>query len=88
MTGKPNRKHGGAADGNGYAWACESVIGSTWNTELAYEQGKIVGNESIFPGVNGWYGPGLNIHRNPLSGRNFEYYSQDGVHGGYMAAAV
>ncbi len=88
MTGKPNRKHGGAADGNGYAWACESVIGSTWNTELAYEQGKIVGNESIFLGVNGWYGPGLNIHRNPLSGRNFEYYSQDGVHGGCMAAAV
>ncbi len=75
-------------DGNGYAWACESVIGSTWNQELAYDQGRIVGNESIFLGVTGWYGPGLNTHRNPLSGRNFEYYSQDGVHGGLIAASV
>lgn len=75
-------------DGNGYAWACETVIGSTWNTELAYKQGKIIGSESILLGVTGWYGPGMNIHRSPLSGRNFEYYSQDGVHGGYMLAAV
>lgn len=75
-------------DGNGYAWVCESVIGSTWNKDLANKQGKIVGNESIFLGVTGWYGPGANLHRNPLSGRNFEYYSQDGVQGGLMLAAV
>lgn len=75
-------------DGNGYAWACEAVIGSTWNTELAEQQGNLVGNESILLGVTGWYGPGANIHRSPLSGRNFEYYSQDGVHSGYMLAAV
>ena len=75
-------------DGNGYAWACESVIGSTWNKELGYEQGVIVANEGILLGVSGWYGPGMNIHRSPLSGRNFEYYSQDGVQGGYMLAAV
>ena len=36
----------------------------------------------------GWYGPGMNIHRSPLSGRNFEYYSQDGVQGGYILASV
>lgn len=75
-------------DGNGYAWACESVIGSTWNTALAYEQGALVANEGILLGVTGWYGPGSNIHRSPLSGRNFEYYSQDGVQAGYMMAAV
>ena len=75
-------------DGNGYAWACESVIGSTWNKALGYEQGAIIANEGILLGVTGWYGPGMNIHRSPLSGRNFEYYSQDGVQGGYMMAAV
>ena len=75
-------------DGNGYAWVCESVIGSTWNQDLAYQQGKIIGNEGIFLGVTGWYGPGANIHRNPLAGRNFEYYSQDPIHAGYILANV
>lgn len=75
-------------DGNGYAWVCEAVIGSTWNQDLCYEQGKIVGNEGIFLGVTGWYAPGANIHRNPLAGRNFEYYSQDPIHSGYILSAV
>ena len=75
-------------DGNGYAWACESVIGSTWNKELGYEQGTIIANEGMLLGVTGWYGPGMNIHRSPLSGRNFEYYSQDGLQGGNIMAAV
>ena len=75
-------------DGNGYAWACEAVIGSTWNKDLCYEQGTIIANEGILLGVTGWYGPGMNIHRSPLSGRNFEYYSQDGVQGGEIMAAV
>ena len=73
---------------DGTYWCCEVVISSTWNTELAYEQGVHVGNESLFMGTAGWYGPGVNIHRSPFSGRNFEYYSQDGVQGGIMAAAV
>lgn len=77
-----------APDGNGYAWVCETVIGSTWNTELGKEQGTIEGNESIFLGVTGWYGPGANMHRNALSGRNFEYYSQDPIHSGNMLASV
>lgn len=72
----------------GWAWVCEVVIASTWNTELAEEQGNIVGNESMWLGRNGWYGPGANNHRNPLGGRNFEYYSQDGLQGGKIAAAV
>ncbi len=75
-------------DGNGYAWVCEAVIGSTWNQDLAYRQGRIVGNEGIFLDVTGWYGPGANIHRNPLAGRNFEYYSQDPIQSGYILANV
>ena len=72
----------------GTYWCCEVVIASTWNTDLAYEQGIHIGNESLFQGVTGWYGPGLNIHRSPFSGRNFEYYSQDALQGGVIAAAV
>jgi beta-glucosidase len=69
-------------------WACEVVIASTFNKDLAYKQGLFIGNESLFGGTSGWYAPGANIHRNPASGRNFEYYSQDGVHNGIIAAQV
>lgn len=73
---------------DGTYWPCEVVIASTWNTELAHQQGVLVGNESLFQDVPGWYGSGMNLHRSPFSGRNFEYYSSDGVHGGFIAAAV
>lgn len=73
---------------SGTFWACEIVIASTWNVELAYEQGVLVGNESLYLNVPGWYGPAMNIHRSPFSGRNFEYYSQDALQGGFIAAAV
>ena len=72
----------------GMFWTCETNIASTWNVELAHKQGLVVGNESLFNGSNGWYGPAMNIHRSAFAGRNFEYYSQDGVHGAFIAAAV
>ena len=72
---------------SGWAWVCEVVIASTWNTDLAYEQGTIVGNEGLWLNAN-WYGPAANTHRSPFGGRNFEYYSQDGVQGGKMGASV
>ena len=81
-------KDGPAQMGSGWTWTCEVVISSTWNLELAYEQGLQNGYESMLQDVNGWYGPAANNHRNPLSGRNFEYYSQDGVQGGLMCAAI
>lgn len=88
----PNQlKNGVLADGTsvvGWGWVGAPVIASTWNAELAYEQGHAVGNEALWMNVNGWYGPAMNTHRNPLAGRNFEYYSQDGVQGGIVAAAV
>ncbi len=89
-VGKPSLS---AADGpgqlsNGTFWCCEVNIGSTWDLSLAEKQGLAIGNESLFMGITGWWGPGVNIHRSPFGGRNFEYYSQDTVHAGLMVAAV
>ena len=70
------------------AYCSEVVIASTWNVELAYEMGNAIGEESIINGYNGWYGPAMNIHRSPFSGRNFEYYSEDAFLSGVMGAAV
>jgi beta-glucosidase len=72
----------------GVSWLSEVNIASTWNVELAEKQGIFVGNDSLYIGVDGWYGPAMDIHRNPLAGRNFEYYSSDGIQGGKIAAAV
>ncbi len=84
----PGQLKGRNNAGNGWAWACAVVVASTWNTELCYEQGRIIGNESMWIGTSGWYGPGLDTHRSPLAGRNFEYYSQDGVQGGLIASSI
>lgn len=72
----------------GTLWCSEVVIASTWNKELAYEQGRQVGNEGLFTNTSGWYGPAMNTHRSPFGGRNFEYYSEDGMLAGLMGAAV
>lgn len=71
-----------------HCWASEDMIGATFNTELANKQGTIMGNLGLLLGRNGWYAPGADIHRSPFSGRNNEYYSQDGLHNGTMAAAA
>ncbi|MBQ4559076.1 MAG: glycoside hydrolase family 3 C-terminal domain-containing protein [Tyzzerella sp.] len=61
------------------ALTSEDVLAATFNKELVYEIGKIVGNDCLDAKVTFLYGPGANIHRSPYSGRNFEYYSEDGV---------
>ncbi len=83
----------GGGNGNltgdyGTFYVSHVVIASTWNVDLAEKQGQIIGNESLFLGTDGWWGPGANTHRSPFGGRNFEYYSQDGVQGGMIASAV
>lgn len=72
----------------GTLWVSAVVIASTWNVELAEDIGRMVGNESLLINATGWYGPGLNIHRSPFSGRNYEYFSEDGVHSAAFAGAM
>ena len=62
------------------------MIAATWNKELAKDRGEAVGEEASEIGISGWYGPAMNIHRSAFAGRNFEYYSEDGVVSGVMAA--
>ena len=66
----------------------EAVIAATWNDELAYDMGVAVGEEANAYGVQGWYAPGMNLHRTAQGGRNFEYYSEDPVLSGQMAAQM
>lgn len=71
-----------------YGWCDEPTVAATFNTKLARKQGIIVGNLGMFKRTDGWYGPGMNTHRSPFSGRNHQYYSEDPISAGYMAAAV
>ena len=66
----------------------EAVIASTWNEDLAHQFGESISGEGKAFGVSGWYAPGVNIHRNPFAGRNFEYYSEDPLLSGRMASEV
>ena len=64
-----------------------ATVANTWNEALVEEMGKILAKEAISMGVHVVLGPGLNIKRSPLCGRNFEYYSEDPYHAGKMAAS-
>lgn len=62
------------------------MIASTWNKDIAMRFGESIGKMADEMGVSGWYAPAMNTHRSAFAGRNFEYYSEDGILGGYMAA--
>lgn len=70
------------------AWPVEMLLAQTWNKELLESIGKAVGEEMLQFGITIWLSPGMNIHRNPLGGRAFEYYSEDPVLTGELAASL
>ncbi|MFS7388818.1 glycoside hydrolase family 3 C-terminal domain-containing protein [Carnobacterium maltaromaticum] len=74
------------AHGNQYT--SEVVVASTWNTELVEEMGAALGREAKASNITGLYLPGVNIHRSPFGGRNFEYYSEDALLSGKIGSSL
>ncbi|MEE0928078.1 MAG: glycoside hydrolase family 3 C-terminal domain-containing protein [Acutalibacteraceae bacterium] len=69
-------------------WPNATLQAATWNTELVYDIGEAVADECLQNNIDMWLAPGMNIHRSPLGGRNFEYYSEDPFVSGIIAAAI
>ena len=78
----------GAPGGKHVFWCAETILSATFSKQLAEAKGEAMGNEALWYKIGGWYAPAVNIHRSPFSGRNFEYYSEDGFHAGMMSAYV
>ena len=72
----------------GVGYPGPTVLAQTWNADLAREYGAQVGLECAMIGVDGWYAPCANVHRTPVGGRNYEYYAEDPLLCGTMAAEV
>ncbi len=72
--------------GTGMTFAGPLMLAQTYNQDLALEYGRMIGNESLIGGATTWYAPSMNIHRTAFSGRNGEYYSEDGFLSGIVAS--
>ncbi|WP_220488264.1 glycoside hydrolase family 3 N-terminal domain-containing protein [Tessaracoccus sp. MC1756] len=73
---------------NGVAYPSQFLIAQTWDVDLGTEMGRMLGNEALHKGINGWYAPAANLHRSPFGGRNFEYYSEDPLLSGALLTSV
>ena len=82
----PNQVGSFYSQSNGATGFSSIVLAQTWNEELAYSMGLAVASECAERGINGWYGPAINLHRSPFGGRNYEYYSEDALLSGTMSA--
>lgn len=74
--------------GIGTGYPNPSVLAQTWNPELAKSFGLSVGAEAVKSGRQGWYAPGMNLHRSAFGGRNYEYFSEDSLFTGVMGAQI
>lgn len=73
-------------DGHAIKYPAANMLASTWDWKEAYKWGNAIGSEGQALGIQGWYAPGCNVHRSPLGGRNFEYFSEDGYMCGVFVA--
>ena len=90
VTDGPNGARGGGLLGTGTATACipaGAVLGATWDPDLVERLGGVLGDEARAKGCRVLLAPTINLHRNPLGGRNFECYSEDPILSGLVAAA-
>ncbi len=90
VTDGPNGARGGGLLGTGTPTACIPsgvVLGATWDPDLVEELGRLLGDEARAKGCRVLLAPTINLHRNPLGGRNFECYSEDPILSGRLAAA-
>ncbi len=74
-----------AAFHSGTGHPSEVIVGCSWSTDVARVMGESIGREGAARGMTGWYAPGINTHRSPFGGRNFEYYSEDPLISGLMS---
>ena len=98
-TAKYNIPYGDTSDGpaglrhsevkmGSTAWPCSTALASSFDVDLIKKVGEETGKEARKIGCSFWLAPGMNIHRSPLCGRNFEYYSEDPLLAGKMASAI
>ena len=72
-------KYGMGSVTNGTCYASECLTAASFNADLMHRRGQLIGEECLYAGCQVFWGPGVNIHRTPYSGRNFEYFSEDPI---------